>query len=223
MSGSNDTPAQNASDLTAEFDEVVNRRFEVDMARDFVLTHQDQLALDQRQERDFQAVEARYKADKANLVPDAEPAPRLDMEGAEQRDIRAEYDAIYFDYVRGIEAVHAHYDPMRDAIRENGEPLTDVFALQLDEGPIEGPIGPTPILSDELSSETDIDQLGVDLQYDFNSTADSDYYGSSVRYDYNEAADPFSADYNSYDNPFDTDASLTGPDHGDGHDGGRGR
>ena len=132
-------------------------------------------------------------------------------------------DAIYFDYVRGIEAVQTHYDPMRDAIRDKGEPLTDVFALQIDEGRAEGPIAPTPILSDELSSETDIDQLGVDLQYDFNSTVDSDYYGSSVSYDYNDAADPFSADYNSYDNPFDADASLTDADYGDGHDGGRSR
>lgn len=227
MSGPNDPRFDAEPNLYIDFQDAADRRFEVEMDRDFEMTYQDQLSMEIRRTNDLDAIEQRYKADKATLDANIVPAPRLDMEGQEQRDLRAEFDVIYYDYVSGIEATENYYGPMRDSIRDNGVPLNDVFEIEVDPILNDVAIPPTPILSDDLSAETDLVTLGVDIEYEFNSAVDSDYYGSGVSYDYDDMADPFAADYNSYDDSYDDEPALTDNDynggHDDGHDGGNGR
>lgn len=223
MSGPDDTRFDPKPNPYLDFHDAADRRFEVEMDRDFDMTYQDQLSMEIRRTADLDTVEQRYKADKATLDAGIEPAPRLDMEGQEQRDLRAEFDAFYYDYVAGIEATEGYYDPLRDSIRENGVPLSDVFEVEVDPVLNDVAIPPSPILGDDVSAQTDLTALGVDIQYEFNSMVDGDYYDSGMSYDYNDAADPFAADYNSYDNPYDVEPTHADNGHDDGHDGGHGR
>ena len=216
MSGGEAGGGDDRRSLLGEFSKSITPRHEVVMERDFTLTHQDELAADQAFNHRIKNLDQKWIADRDALSANPDSVPTFDYDRQASRDVWSEYKNLQSTYERDKDAIQTEYDLLKDSIRDNGEPLADMFESKAEQM-IEDEIDP---LMDEYASKSeDIDQLGVDLHDSFNSSVDADYQGASLGYDYDPDANPFTEEFNlsSY-----CEDDFIAPDDGNdnGNDGG---
>lgn len=221
MSGDEAGGGEERRSLLGEFSTSITPRHEVEMERNFKLTHQDELAADQAFNHHMNNLDQKWLADRHALSASPDAVPTFDYERQASRDVWSEYENLQATYQHDKEAIETEYDLLKESIRDNGEPLVDVFEAEAEQI-IEDELD--PVMEEYRSKSETIDELGADIDriYAFNSSADQDYYGDSVGYDYDPDTNPFTEEFNlSYYGEDDFLAPDNGNDNGnDG--GGRG-
>ena len=211
MSSDGDKGSDNErSSLLGEFSAAHKKEFELWRDRDFDQTVKSQMEMETERLFEENNLKQRKDAELDNLGNKHENLPSYSLSHDSSTDINDRYEDIMARYETDKFQQDVKYVNIRDNIRENGETLSGEFEAKAE----------VPDLEKEATS-VDLEQLGIDTAYEFNSVADANYYGSSASYDFNENADPFTEDYDShYEGDFTVDDD--GNDNGnDGNDGGR--
>lgn len=211
MSAHGNGSGDNRRSLLGEFSAANIREFEIWKDRDFKETRDAQIQM--RSENLFEKNNAKQLRDAEldALKHNNNHLPSYDISGGSAKNNSDRYDSIMQRHTASLEQLDIKYSDIRDNIRENGVTLQDEFSDQ----------STLPMIEPEPAT-SDLEQLGIDTQYEFNSasSSDGDYYGASVGYDYNDSANPFTEDWESshYEGDFRAD---DGNDNGnEGNDGG---
>jgi len=206
MSGDNENERRS---ILGEFSAAHKKEFEIPLDRDFEQTTDAQLEMDDERQYEINSLDQRLEAEKDSLAAQNPYVPTYGLTPEYSVDLVEKYTDMMNRYEKGREQVDVKYTNMRDQIRENGVTLSDEFEAQVPE-PIE----------EHDTSQTDLQQLGIDVQYDFNSVSDHDYYGRESASDFTDYDYSYDESYGSH---YEGDFSVSDNGNDNDNSGGHGR
>jgi len=194
--------------ILGEFSAAHKKDFEIPQDRDFKQTKDAQLEMNDERQFEVNSLKQRLDAEIDDLAAKTQNTPTFSLSNDYSVDQVDQYNEIISRYEGNSELVEVKYTNIRDQIRDNGVTLVDEFEN----------IAAEPL--DEIeTSLTDLEQLGIDTQNEFNIESDTDYYRHESANDFIEPNHNYDENYGSHyegDFDFNDNGNINGNSDGKG-------